>query len=76
MNGTLPEKGGYLTMLSGDGFTLRWSCPVESFLFSMEQLCSIMGSMYSESNVRVCLLDKVTQALFKDKNKTNANGNY
>jgi hypothetical protein len=34
-----------------------------------------MGSKYSDSNVRVRLFDKVTQALIKDKIKPDANGN-
>jgi hypothetical protein len=74
VNSVLPEKGGYLTKLSEDGFTLRWSRPINLFLFSIEHLCSIMESKYSELNIRVRLFDKVTQALFKDKTETGANG--
>jgi hypothetical protein len=76
VNGTFPKKGRYLAMLSEDSHTIRWSRPVNSFLFTMENLCSIMGSKYLESNVRVRSFDKVTQALYKDKIKPNANGNY
>jgi hypothetical protein len=76
VNGALPKKCGYLAMLLEDGFTLRWSRPIDLFLFLMEHLHSIMGSKYSESNIQVRSFDKVMQALFKDKIKTDANRNY
>jgi hypothetical protein len=76
VNGTLLENGRYLAMLSEDGHTIRWSRPVSLFLFTMEHLCSITGSKYLDSNIRVRLFDKVTQAIFKDKNKLDANENY
>jgi hypothetical protein len=61
VNCVLPKKGGYLVMLLEDSHTLRWSCPVDLFLFTMEHLCSIMESKYSESNIQVCLFNKVTK---------------
>jgi hypothetical protein len=69
-NFVLVSFGGYLAMLSGNGFTLRWSRPINSFLFSMEHLCSIIGSKYLESNIQVRLFNKVMQAFVKDKIKT------
>jgi hypothetical protein len=72
----LPEKGRYLTTLLKEGHTIRWSCPVNSFLFTMEHLCSIMGTKYLKLNVQVCLFNKVTQAILKDKIEPNANRNY
>jgi hypothetical protein len=35
-----------------------------------------MGSKYSESNIQVRLFSEVTQALYKDKIKPDANGDY
>jgi hypothetical protein len=63
-------------MLSEDGHTIRWSRPIDSFLFTMEHLCSNMGSKYLESNVQVHSFDEVMQALCKDKIKPDMNGNY
>ncbi len=51
VNGVLPARGGYATTLSDDGYTIRWSRPVDAFLFLMEHLCSIMGRAYSDSHV-------------------------
>jgi hypothetical protein len=76
VNGVLPEVGGYLAMLSEDGYTLKWSRPIEEFLFTMGHLKSIMGENYSPSHVRVRAFDDVTQAMFKDKVKPDANGVY
>jgi hypothetical protein len=77
VNSVLPEKGGYLATLLEDGYTIRWSRPVDLFLFTMEHICSIMGSKYYlESNVQVHLFDKIMQAILKDKIKHNANRNY
>jgi hypothetical protein len=77
VNGALPKKGRYLATLLEDGYTLSWSSPIDSFLFMMEHLCSIMGSKYSESNVQVCLFNEITQqALYKDTIKPDTNGNY
>ena len=53
VNGVLPEVGGYLATLSEDGYTLKWSRPIEEFLFTMGHLKSIMGENYSPSHVRV-----------------------
>jgi hypothetical protein len=44
VNSTLPKKGRYLALLLQDSHTIRWSCPVDLFLFTIEHLCSIMGS--------------------------------
>jgi hypothetical protein len=53
VSGLLPAMGGYAATLSNDGYTIRWSRPVDGFLFSMEHLCSIMGMKYSDSHVQV-----------------------
>jgi hypothetical protein len=74
VNGVLPEVGRYLATLSEDGYTLKWSRPIEEFLFTMGHLKSIMGENYSPSHVRVRTFDNVTQAMFKDKVKPDANG--
>ena len=63
VNGVLPATGGYAATLSDDGYTIRWSRPVDAFLFSMEHLRSIMGRAYSDSHVRVRSYDDVTQAI-------------
>jgi hypothetical protein len=76
INGVLPEKGRYLATLSEGGYTIRWSRPVNLFLFTMEDLCSSMGSKYLESNLRVCLFDEVMHEILKDKIKPDANRNY
>jgi hypothetical protein len=76
INGVLPEKGGYLATLSEDGYTLKWSRPIEELLFTMGHLKSIMGETYSSSHVRVRAFDDVTQAMFKDKVEPDANGVY
>ena len=44
LNGMLPPKGGYQCILAEDGHTIRWSRPVDSFLFSMDHLKGIMGN--------------------------------
>ncbi len=67
VNSVLPEKGGYLAMMLEDGHAIRWSRPINSFLFTIEHLCSILGRKNLESNVRVCLFDKVTQAQGQDQ---------
>jgi len=59
--------GGYLAMLSEDGYTLKWSRPIEGLLFRIEHLKSIMGNDYSPSHVQVRAFDNVTQTMFKDK---------
>jgi hypothetical protein len=74
VNGVLPEVGGYLAMLSEDGYTLKWSRPIEELLFTMGHLKSIMGENYSPSHVRT--FDDVTQAMFTDKVEPDANGIY
>jgi hypothetical protein len=77
MNDALPEKGRCLTTLLDDSHTIKWSRPIDLFIFTMEHLCSIsMGSKYLELNIQVCLFDKVMQAILKDKIKPNANRNY
>ena len=76
VNGVLPEVGGYLATLSEDGYTLKWSRPIEGLLFRMEHLKSIMGDDYSPSHVRVRAFDNVTQTMFKDKVEPDANGLY
>jgi len=68
--------GGYLATLSEDGYTLKWSRPIEGLLFRMEHLKSIMGDDYSPSHVRVRAFDNVTQTMFKDKVEPDANGLY
>ena len=72
----LPEVGGYLATLSKDGYTLKWSRPIEELLFTMGHLKSIMGENYSPSHVRVRAFDDVTQAMFKDKVEPGANSIY
>jgi len=72
--GVLPETGGYAVTLSDDGHTIRWSRPVDSFLFSMEHLKCVMGAEYSDTHVRVRSFDEVTQAISKDKLEADANG--
>jgi hypothetical protein len=67
LNGMLPPKGGYQCTLAEDGHTIRWSRPVDSFLFSMDHLKGIMGDDYSESNVRVRSFDNILQAMHRDK---------
>ena len=74
VNGVLPAMGGYAATLSDDGYTIRWSRPVDAFLFSMEHLRSIMGRAYSDSNVRVRSYDDVTQAISRDKIEQDVNG--
>ena len=76
VNGVLPEVGGYLATLLEDGYTLKWSRPIEELLFTMGHLKSIMGENYSPSHVRVRAFDDVTQAMFKDKVEPDANGVY
>lgn len=49
--GVLPETGGYVATLSDDGHTIRWSRPVDGFLYSMEHLKSVMGADYSDTHV-------------------------
>ena len=44
LNGMLPPKGGYQCILAENGHTIRWSRPVDSFLFSMDHLKGIMGN--------------------------------
>jgi len=74
LNGMLPPKGGYQCTLAEDSHTIRWSRPVDSFLFSMDHLKGIMGSNYSESNVHVRLFDNILQATHSNKIKPNTNG--
>jgi len=74
VNGVLPATGGYAATLSDDGYTIRWSRPVDAFLFSMEHLRSIMGRAYSDSHVRVRSYDEVTQAILRDKAEADVNG--
>ena len=74
VNGVLPATGGYAVTLSDDGYTIRWSRPVDAFLFSMEHLRSIMGRAYSDSHIRVRSYDEVTQAILRDKAEADVNG--
>ena len=74
VSGVLPETGGYVATLSDDGYTIRWSRPVDGFLFSMEHLKSVMGADYSDTHVRVRSFDEVTQAISKDRLEADANG--
>lgn len=72
--GVLPETGGYVVTLSDDGHTIKWSRPVDGFLYSMEHLKSVMGADYSDTHVRVRSFDEVTQAISKDRLEVDANG--
>ena len=72
----LPKIGGYLATPSKDGYTIKWSLPIEELLFTMGHLKSIMGENYYLSHVRVRVFDDVTQAMFKDKFEPDANGIY
>jgi hypothetical protein len=72
--GVLPETGGYVVTLLDDGHTIRWSRPVDGFLFSMEHLKSVMGEDYSDTHVRVRSFDEVTQAISKDRLEADTNG--
>jgi hypothetical protein len=74
VSGILPATGGYVATLSNDGYTIRWSCPVDSFLLSMEHLCSIMERKYLDSHVRVCSYDEMAQAISRDKVDADVNG--
>jgi hypothetical protein len=74
LNGMLPPKGGYQCTLAEDGHTIRWSRPVDSFLFSMDHLKGIMGNDYSESNVRVRSFDNILQAIHHNKIEPDTNG--
>jgi hypothetical protein len=78
VNGVLlPKVGGYLATLSKDGYTLKWSRPIEEFLFTMGHLKLIMGENYSPSHHdQVRVFDDVTQAMFKIKVEHDANGVY
>ena len=60
--GVLPKTGG-IAMLSNDGHTIRWSHPIDGFLFLMEHLKSVMGADYSDGHVRVRSFGEVTQAI-------------
>jgi hypothetical protein len=72
--GVLPETGGYVVTLLDNSHTIRWSRPVDSFLFSMEHLKSVMGADYLDTHVRVRSFDEVTQAISKDQLEADANG--
>ncbi len=61
VNSVIPEVGGYLATLSDDGFTKKWSRPIEERLFTMGHFKSIMGEDYSPSHVQVRAFDDVTQ---------------
>ena len=74
VSGVLPATGGYVATLSDDGYTIRWSRPVDAFLFSMEHLRSIMGRKYSDTHVRVRSYDEVAQAISKDKVEADVSG--
>ena len=76
VNGVLPKVGRYLATLSEDGYTLKWSHPIEELLFTMGHLKFIMGEDYSPSHVRVLSFDDVTQAMFRDKVEPDASGVY
>jgi hypothetical protein len=67
LNGVLPSEGGFQCTLDDDGHTVKWSRPVDSFLFTMNHLRGIMGGAYSESNVRVRSFDDVLQSMHQDK---------
>ena len=45
MCGVLLETGGYIATLSDDSHTIRWSRPVDGFLFSMETLKFVMAAL-------------------------------
>ena len=60
--------------LSDDGYTIRWSRPVDAFLFSMEHLRSIMGRAYLDSHVRVRSYDDVMQAISHNRIEADVNG--
>ncbi len=72
--GVLPEMGGYVATLSDNGHTIRWSRPVDGFLFSMEHLKSVMRADYSDTHVQVRSFNKVTQTISKDRVEADANG--
>jgi hypothetical protein len=76
VNGMLSEVGGYIAMLSEDGYTLKWSRHIEELFFTMGHLKSIISEKCSPSHVRVHALDDVTQSMFKDKVEPDANGIY
>ena len=67
LNGVLPSEGGFQCTLDDDGHTVKWSRPVDAFLFTMNHLRGIMGGAYSESNVRVRSFDDVLQSMHQDK---------
>ncbi len=74
ISGVLPATGGYVATLSENGYTIRWSRPVDSFLLSMEHLRSIMGRKYSDSHVRVRSYNEVAQSISRDKIDADVNG--
>jgi hypothetical protein len=74
VSGVLPETGGYVVTLSDDGYTIRWSSPVNGFLYSMEHLKTAMGADYLDTHVRVRSFEEVTQAISKDRLEADANG--
>ncbi len=74
VNGVLPATGGYVTTLSNDGYTIRWSRPINAFLFLMEHLCSIMGRAYSDYHIQVRSYDEVAQAIMHNKVEADVNG--
>ena len=70
--GVLPETGGYVVTLSNDGHTIRWSHPVDGFLYSMEHLKSVMQADCSDTHVRVRSFDEVMKAISKDQLEADA----
>lgn len=76
LNGVLPSEGGFQCTLDDDGHTVKWSRPVDAFLFTMEHLRGIMGGAYSESNVRVRSFDDVLQSMHQDKVEADAARKY
>lgn len=77
LSGVLPSEGGFLCTLDEDGHTVKWSRPVDAFLFSMGHLRGIMGEEdYSESHVRVRSFDDVLQSMSHDKVEADAADKY
>ncbi len=64
-----------LLMLSDDGYIIKWSHPVDSYLFLKEHLCSTMGAeYYFHNHIQVPSFDEVIQAVGCHKINTNASG--
>ena len=77
LSGVLPSEGGFLCTLDEDGHTVKWSRPIDAFLFTMEHLRGVMGEGdFSESHVRVRSFDNVLQSMSQDKVEADASDKY